>query len=758
MGLRLVDRRILLLTWILLVAFAAIACGGGETETPAAAPTAAAAPSAGAPATAPAVGAVGAAPGTCYIIGELVADCPPRSAHTWQPPREVPGEYWEYQGYDGPRPTIWYESPMSYQLVKAGELPPLDQRVPPPEDRGIVQGPSGIGEYGGQYRQTNEGLYLGEWITASWAIRDSNGMDWHPWVGKSWELSDDGRTYTMRLRRNMFWSDGEPFTMDNIRVAWEDFNYNEELNKFVSLEFRDPVTDNVVEFKVVDELTWTLSYDTPVYNLFELRSTPSSSCSSGTFAYYCHPYMLQYHPKYTDADRIKRLLRIEGLQDWTQLVTVKNDVLLNPGRPCLSAWCTSIVEDTQLTALRNHYYYMFDPEGNQLPYIDETTIIGMESREAAVFRGMNGENDGQTTPFQLPEVPIYNANMEKGDYSIYHWPSTGGNDAAVTFSQTFNEDPEIGKWLRTRDFRLALSLAIDRDDINDSVFLGIGVVQSWVPHPSTPYYPGPEVARLNVQHDVDRANQIPDAIGLDRRDAEGFRLRTDPGRENEPLLMDLVMAGESEDLPVGELILDMWKDVGIKTRFRLTGASNRDITRGREYLGISIDYSAYQANPWCCDWNQLTAMVAGSRIAPEIGEFIETQGARGMKPGANDEYLPLAPKGAFPADTSGNISKLIDLWQEGRGYPAYDPRRIEIGKQLYTIAAEELYALPTVAFTGTRRGIFLNRNNVRNQPRTHIRDHNGFHAWTYFFEGGKDNMHNSENRSAFNTSESFLGG
>ena len=165
--------------------------------------------------------------GTCYIIGELVDDCPVRSPHLYQGPVQQEGDYWRYHSYEGSQPANWYESPMSYQLVKAGELPPLDARVPPPEDRGIVQGPDGIGEYGGSYRQTGEGLYLGEGVLGTWAIRDSNGIDWKPWIGKSFEVSEDGRTYTMKLRKNLKWSDGTPFEMNQIEYAWNDVNFNE---------------------------------------------------------------------------------------------------------------------------------------------------------------------------------------------------------------------------------------------------------------------------------------------------------------------------------------------------------------------------------------------------------------------------------------------------------------------------------------------------------------------------------------------------
>ena len=100
---------------------------------------------------------------------------------------------------------------------------------------------------------------------------------------------------------------------------------------------------------------------------------------------------------------------------------------------------------------------------------------------------------------------------------------------------------------------------------------------------------------------------------------------------------------------------------------------------------------------------------------------------------------------------------MVEMWQSGRAYPQYHPERISRGKAIFTINAEELYILPTVAFTGTRRGVFLNRNNMLNQPRTHVRDHNGFGAFTYYFIGGKDNYHHPDNRSGL-PSYSFLGG
>ena len=736
---------------------------------PAAAPAPAPAPAApapAAPAPAPAapsapVSAMAPKAGTCFILGELNTDCPAISPHTWQPPTEVAGEYWAYHGYDGARPTTWYESPMSYQLVKAGKLPSLDERAPVPTDRGIVQGPTGIGWYGGTYRQTGTQQYLGEWIVGSWATRDSNGVDWHPWVGKAWDISDDGTTYTMTLRRNLHWSDGSPYTMEDIRFAWEDSNFNQELNKTVSVEFRDPVTDNVVDFAVVDDTHWTITYDTPNFNLFESRSTPSSWCAKGSFAYHCPPYMKQFHPKYADPAELQKMIDDANLEDWTQLFSQKTNVISNPDKPCLVAWCTKIKEDTQIIAERNHYYAFFDPEGNQLPYTDRATKLQMENREVAIFRSMNGETDGMTTPFLVSEMPLYNANMDKGDYSIYHWPSPGGSDLIMQLNMEYNKDPELGKWLRTKEFRHALSWALDREVLNDTLFLGIGTIQNWVPHPSTPYYPGLAAAQNHIQYDPDAANALLDSLGLTERDSEGFRVRPDNG---ERFIMEGVITPRANrDGPLMELVVPMWEEIGIEFSYRLTDSANSEYQAGDEYLMQRTDFSAYQANPWCCDWNQLAPMRGGHSAAPSVGTYYETAGEKGMAPGPDPSFLPLAPADTFPIDVSGNLMKLVELWQEGRGYPAYHPRRIELGKELFTVYGEELYTIPVAGFTGVFRGIFINRNNMLNQAKTHVRDHNGFQAWTYYFEGstadtrGMDNLAHPDNKSGI-ASFSFLGG
>jgi len=404
--------------------------------------------------------------------------------------------------------------------------------------------------------------------------------------------------------------------------------------------------------------------------------------------------------------------------------------------------------------IRNHYFFAFDPEGNQLPYADEFVGFFAESREVGVFRAMAGENDGSAGQFRLPELPLYNANMEKGDYSLYHWPSPGGLDSAFALNMTYNADPYVGQMIRTRDFRIALSVALDREEMNEVMYLGIGTAQNWAPHPSTPYYPGLEYAQLNVEYDPDRANDILDKLMPDTDD-EGFRLRTDNG---ERFVLNSVKRPGSRSEALSQLAKPMFAEVGIDFQWTQRDDAGKVYADGEVPMQHNgYDISAYQANPWSIQWPQMVPSLAYTS-AKDIGTYIATKGEKGMAPGPNPAYLPLAPADTWAADVSGNMMKQWDLWVGGRAYPAFHPERIRMGKEIFKITAEELYFIPIAAFTGNMRGIFLNRNNVLNQPKTHVREGIGFHIYAWYFEGGMDNLNHPDNRSKLYKSYSFLGG
>ena len=696
-------------------------------------------------------------PATCVILGDTVSDCPLRSPHAWKPAKQqAPGEVWVFQDYDGPRPTQFFESPHSAQLVKEGAIPPLMERLPVPEDVEVIAGPDGIGEYGGFYQQTQPHSYIGEWILASWNRRDSlGGLIWFPWIGKGWDVSDDGTLWTFTLREGLKWSDGHPLDMESVEFAWE-VNLTPALfGGPLPLWASDPVTGNPPKFAVVDDLTWTLQYDSPIFTIMESRSTPSTLCSPGRVCTVWHPSMKRLYPQYAGQAAVDKIIADNNYTDLLDMLKGELAFWDNiDSNPCAAPYCNVEETDAQGLFMKNQYHWFVDPEGNQIPYNDGAVMTKQESQEVIKFRAMAGEEDGRTSSFLPGEIPLYIRNMERGDYSVYHWPSSGGADLSATMQQTYNEDQHIGELVRTRDFRLALSHTVDKEDLNTVVLSGVGVVQNRVPRPNNPYYPGDEFRMLHMEKDVNKANQLLDGLGLTGRDGDNFRMHKDGSGTVE---MTITISDNPAVVQAAEILKEGWQSVGIKTKIK-TG--HYSLTRtSQATTTIARDYSAYQYNPWMVQWTSLAPLSGGSDLAGRIGQWYSSRGEEGMAPtGGDPDWLPLAGPGEFPADAGGLLARQSNLWVDGLSVSNLDPRRVEMGKELFATNADQLWALNCCAYSGVFRGVYLTRNNFRNKPITHERDHNGFTAWARFFEDGLDNFHHPGNRSKYCSSWAFVQG
>jgi len=700
--------------------------------------------------------AAAALPATeCYVIGNKVTNCPPVSARTYAAPLTPKGKFPSY-AYAGPRPTTFQESPMSHQLVKQGKIPPVAQRLPVPEDVMVLDVQNEIGQYGGTWRITQTGSVIGDLDDkADCMYREPNEIDSIPEVCKDFQVSQDGKTWTMTLRRGAKWSDGKPHTMDDVKFAWEDLNLNTNLNPTIGATYRDAVTDNPVKFTSIDDVTYTLSFDTPSFTLTDGKSQRGYwNCGRGGFCWHAPKHFLTaYHPDYASADSLNAAMGKYQQSDWTRLmrkVTNPRDMDIGIKGPSMNAWYHESILDTEGHDVRNHFFIGTDPEGNQLPYIDKRISAKAESRAVAVLRTMAGETDQNSCLSSIPELPLYLSNMEKGDYSLYHWPTPGGNDMAISLNQTWNTDPEMGKLIRTKEFRFALGHAINKVALNNNVFLGLGVPQNWAPHPATPYYPGLDIAQANTEFDPVKAGQMLDALGLVDTDDDGIRNRAD-GKN----LVLFAQHGTDEAVQVSEMIQQNWADVGIGVTYNADGGWYKKIRDNSEYLAINPDYSCYQHNPWNVSWTRLAPLNTSSHFANDIGRYYTSAGAEGQAPGIDLSFQPTAPEANFPSDVSGNIQRTHDLWQDGRNFGRYDPKRVEIGKEIFELQSLENYAIGTVAYTGVKRGIAVVRNNFRNVPQSHTRDCWGFWRETYYFEGGQDNYAHPGNKSNLYESTSF---
>ena len=415
MKVNLVSWKGVVLATAAVLLLAALACGAAEETTTTApkAPEAPQAAAAAAPAQAAAAGGGAAAqpkapkaadaamaavqdPSQAVEVAKvgqtktiIERDAPVKEAvagYQYVPDTQVAGVYWDYV-YTGPRPSTFGENPKFAEMVKAGQLPPVEERLP--EAYKIVQPPHGIGVYGGTWRVTSTGS--GPSNRRYWHKKNSDEFVKLPHVGFH-TVSEDGKLYTFTLREGLKWSDGNELTMEDIRFAWEDVNLNKVLHETPQTQWLDSVTGNIVKFAVIDDLNWTLTWDSPDFILMEGEVRPGDRCTSFYFCFYASAtYLKPFHEDYADAAALKALIDEEEAGDWPRFWGLMNNE--HPGKPVVSPFMMETKSDTLNTWVANPYFFQVDPHGNQLPYIDGYMDIRVESREVAVFRGMAGETD-----------------------------------------------------------------------------------------------------------------------------------------------------------------------------------------------------------------------------------------------------------------------------------------------------------------------------------------------------------------------------
>ncbi len=683
------------------------------------------------------------------------------------------GGYFDYR-FTGPKPTTFQESPMSAELVKQGLLPPLMDRLPVPEDVHVVPPPNEIGTYGGTWRATRHNQrYLQQYANGHPLQLNADGASYVERVAKGMDHSEDGRVYTFHLRRGGKWSGGSDLTSEDFRFTWEDINYyNNAASQAAGLSgnglgpdtpysrARDPVTGEGAKFSVIDDYTFSFTFDSPNYTFFAGTTSARGpvSCGSGWCWYTSDEYAKQFHEKYADSAALAKMVADGEFEDWTKLFqnrvswTNCGDNCIENGQPSAGAWKMEYFLSDQSSMVRNHFYFGVDPDGNQLPYVDGIINFKMESVDVAILRAMQGESDldADTLSRQMSGIPLFITNMERGDYSIYHWPDLSGGDHSLFFNQTWNEDKELGRWLRTQDFRIALSLAIDRGAINNIVFSGVGYAQNYVVHETSPHYPGKRFETIDaIPQDIARANQILDGLGIVDTDGDGLRNRLDGGGN-----LALYTGVPGLRVPVTELLESDFAKIGIKLNWKEDGGHWGLIRQNQQYLGISNVNGS--SNLWARG-NPVAPYRSGEPQGPLIGQYLTSGGQEGMAPtGPDPDWLPTAPEGTWPADATGNIKFLLDSWTEGAQLPDHDPRKIEIGQAMSRVVALEKYQLGTIAFTGFSRGLIVKRNNFRNVPERQIRYEHGLYNMVNAFEDGMDNYHNPGNRSRRYTSKAVF--
>ena len=429
-------------------------------------------------------------------------------------------------------------------------------------------------------------------------------------VLESFEVSPDNKEFTFTLRKGMKWSDGTPVTMDDVKFTFEDLYMNEEYQATVPSWMRSTdETGTPAVFEVIDDWTFKLTYTAPGGSLVMDLALGGRGGSWPEYDQFLRPkhYLQQWHPKYADAGALKAMLDKEGIEAdrWATLFNQKycnhwNMSFIHDrcvGFPNLSPYVMTEVTVEAGSFERNPYYWKVDEAGRQLPYIDKLVVITLPDAPSAQVLALSGGLD-MLYGVDLLKAALF---METGNKLGFELILTLGShaDAIGFFFNGCTKDPVLSKLFNDIRFRKALNYAMNRQEINDSLYLGFAEMPTSI---------------MESEYSPDKANALLDEIGMTQRDADGYRLSPD-GKPVKILVEGRAGGGLYGQEKGGELFCEHLKAVGINAEPRMTDLAVLD-ERGlakETQINVWETYNATDADglftsrpysfEWCYEWN-----------------------------------------------------------------------------------------------------------------------------------------------------------
>ena len=518
------------------------------------------------------------------------------------------------------------ETPYFATAVASGKLPPVGQRLPEhPRIADLATLGREPGKPGGTLRmligdQRNiNSMTLNSYTRL--VVFDEH-LNLAPDILESYDI-EQGRIFTLHLRKGHKWSDGQPFTTEDFRYYWEDVANNPRLSsngprQELLAEGKPPVVT------IIDATTIRYAWETPNPGFLPALAAAQP-------VYICLPahYMKQFHEKYADKKALDALLKTAKVKDWGSLHERKARQYRpeNPDLPTLDPWRNTTPPPSEFfTFERNPYFHRAGSDGRQLPYIDKVRLQ-IATTNLIPAKAGGGESDLQAQSVLFDNYTFLKEGEKRGGYNIRLW--SRGEGAYSSLVPNMNaKDPVWRKLLQDVRFRRALSMGIDRTDINRVIFFGLAHESANTMIPQSPLYKA-ENAEAWTQYNHVAANKLLDELGLDKRDLDGTRLLAD-GRRAE---FTVETAGENtNETDILELVSDDYRKLGLRA---LVHSSQRDIFR-RRIIGGETIFSIWPG----LDNAMATSEMEPTNLAPanltqfnwpQWGQYTDTGGKMGEK-------------------------------------------------------------------------------------------------------------------------------
>ncbi|WP_319518611.1 ABC transporter substrate-binding protein [uncultured Martelella sp.] len=578
------------------------------------------------------------------------------------------------------------QAPMLEARVQSGELPPLVERLP--DNPKVVEPFESLGQYGGEFtiamRGPSDTGTMGRSIGYENLMRyvnwqpDNPGDDILPDVelnvAESVDVNEDGTEYVFHLREGMKWSDGEALDADDIMFWYDHVFTNEEL--FPSYPVWAVSEEGPLTAEKIDQYTVKFSYPASNGLLLTWLATPTSSPSweqrNRPIVYPAH-YLEQFHPDFNPDAEAEALAA--GAQGWVDYFHAKADPWRNTELPTLHAWVvTQAVGEgsgEQVIAERNPYYFKVDTEGRQLPYIDRIVVDVITDPEVTLLRAANGTYDMLDSYIGFVATPenrgTFYDNRESGGYEFYTVLPNRASLNILSLNIT-HPDPVKREIFSNKDFRIALSHAINREEIIELVYLGQGRPYQVVERPESPLF-DEEMATQYTEYDPELANHMLDELGYSERNGDGIRL----GPDGEPIQITVDIAVVRQPwLDSAELIRGYWRDVGIDLVIN---------TMERTALWERVQANQHDAAIWSASGGADTFFTPKYYLPSRWEAFYAVPWG---------QYFDGAPGGEKPTDE--NALRQQELFRAVLAEPDQQ-KRIEMFHEIMDIAKESFWTL-----------------------------------------------------------------
>ncbi|MEE9598489.1 MAG: ABC transporter substrate-binding protein [Acidiferrobacterales bacterium] len=596
------------------------------------------------------------------------------------------------------------------------ELPSLAERIP--QEPLVVAPYDAIGKYGSTLDMLSNATEAG--TSDIMSVRHVNLVRYSddlqtivPNVAKGWEWNDDFTQLTFFLRKGQKWSDGAPFGAEDVEFWYE----NLALDKNVIEKSKDYVLvgGKPMTVDVIDAQTVRFNLPAPKPGLL--------SHFANHYAQGFQPkhFLGQFHPKVNSgADKLAKSLGFEngyaviaayyGSSDWmdtpTPMLAKPDKVESMPAAasPTLESHIV-IAESTEgRHFVANPYFYMVDTAGNQLPYINEHDEIFVVENEVRILKLVNSEVDYKAQAVQLDSVPLLMDGQKKGNYTIDLKPEIAFANFAFNVTSANEAKREVFGNLK---FRQAMSVAINRDEINEVAYFGLGKGQQYVAFSPLPAFVDQKWLNHFAQYDPAMAKALLDEIGMVDTDGDGMRNLPN----GEKLTLNLQVATQGISIKLVELVGQHWKNVGVDAtvkevttdEFRSAMSANQlDVTmyQKSQPLAVILGISELFIPPFDNYFNLRSAIL--------WGEYLESDGSAGVKP---PEYVY-------------QMMKDIDAFQSA---PLGSDESNALGERLVATMTENLLFIGTVKAVSP----IYHNNALKNFPVFKTKSYDYYRAYPY---------------------------